>query len=655
MISDELEAPQRIPGSRPRALAEDRDRALHRRALLLHIAVACPSDANELSWRLARPHQAVHDDLETLMGEGLVHLHDGTLRTSIAPRIVAEATAAELQEIHDQVLAELASGAAARPATLVALAESGCHDEALYRLLIRAAGEHPEDAAVNGALSLVARARGESDDELRLLRAGDAAARGHAELVLTLSEELLTDAPHDVQHRAALLAAGAHIQGNRLERATALYDHVGAERIGIDGAWAVIAAVGQGDLDAARQWRAAMGDASLTSRDAGLTDFVDGLLQSLVGNGDGALDLLARAVSTLAPLGADLLLPETPASIAALVALGRGEPATAEVLLERALRADLGGETGRRRHILLTSWSRMVQGRMDAAERTLQDLDGADDFDAAQCLGDRDLLLYWCLKAGIAYRRTDLAEMRAAWREIRGHTFGLHITLYDLLPLGEMTVVAARLHDAARVQGMVASAMDVLDGLGHPISWAAPLHWHGVQAAFQSEDPAALIPHANALVAAEKTSAYAAILARAGQTWLEVLRREADFDSVEKSVRALAKTGHIWDASRLAGQAALQHPDRESALSMMQLAREISKDHARATTSAPKSSVLTARELEVGRLVLDGQGYRAIGEQLFISPKTVEHHVARIRSRLGASSRSELLAMLHDVLAGHDW
>lgn len=626
----------------------DGDRERERRAILLQIAVTCPCDAAELSRRIARPAQALHEDLKTLIDDGTVHIHDGSLRTSAATRIIAEATANELREIYDQVLAELASGLPARPALLVALAESGCADEALLHLLIRTVGESSDDAAALSALSTVARIRGCGEDELRLLRASDAATRGRTEHVLSLTDGLLASHSPQTASRAAILAAGAHTQENRLERASALYRHVGTERIQHDGAWAVLAALGQGNLAEAHQWRAAMGNDSLTSQAAGLIDLADGLLSSVTGNGDGALDLLARSVSTLAPIGSHLRLPETPAALAALVAIGRGEPATAEVLLERALRSELGGKVGRRRHMLLISWSLMVQGRMDAAERTVDEIGGIAE------LGDRDQLLYWCLRVGIARRRTDLVAMREAWREVRGHTFGMGMTLYDLLPLGELMVVAARLRDSSRVREMVQQAMQLLTDLNGPIVWAAPLHWHGVQAAFQAEDPSALIPHANALVRAEKTSVYAATLAQAGNTWLEVLRREADFQSVEASARALANSGHVWDAARLAGQAALQHPEREGALSMMQLAREINKDHQRTAVSAPKSSVLTSRELEVGRLVLDGQGYRAIGEQLFISPKTVEHHVARMRSRLGATSRGELLEKLHDAVTELD-
>ncbi|MDT0274350.1 helix-turn-helix transcriptional regulator [Blastococcus goldschmidtiae] len=49
-----------------------------------------------------------------------------------------------------------------------------------------------------------------------------------------------------------------------------------------------------------------------------------------------------------------------------------------------------------------------------------------------------------------------------------------------------------------------------------------------------------------------------------------------------------------------------------------------------------------------------GQTYREIGGRLFISAKTVEHHVSRIRQRLGASNRSDLLARLRFEIAQSD-
>ena len=122
------------------------------------------------------------------------------------------------------------------------------------------------------------------------------------------------------------------------------------------------------------------------------------------------------------------------------------------------------------------------------------------------------------------------------------------------------------------------------------------------------------------------------------------------------------------DATRLAGQAALQTPDGRISGAMLQLARdlklgatsaEIPSEESGAEPTAGASSQphqpaagspLSDREREVAELLLLGMPYRDIGGQLFISAKTVEHHVARIRRRLGVGSRSEMLSMLRAML-----
>ena len=38
--------------------------------------------------------------------------------------------------------------------------------------------------------------------------------------------------------------------------------------------------------------------------------------------------------------------------------------------------------------------------------------------------------------------------------------------------------------------------------------------------------------------------------------------------------------------------------------------------------------------------------YRQVGESLYLSAKTVEHHLARIKRRSGATTRAELLERL---------
>jgi DNA-binding CsgD family transcriptional regulator/tetratricopeptide (TPR) repeat protein len=61
-----------------------------------------------------------------------------------------------------------------------------------------------------------------------------------------------------------------------------------------------------------------------------------------------------------------------------------------------------------------------------------------------------------------------------------------------------------------------------------------------------------------------------------------------------------------------------------------------------------KSAVLTARELEVLRLVAEGRTNSEIGVLLFISTKTASVHVSHILAKLGVSSRVQAAGVAHD-------
>jgi ATP/maltotriose-dependent transcriptional regulator MalT len=58
----------------------------------------------------------------------------------------------------------------------------------------------------------------------------------------------------------------------------------------------------------------------------------------------------------------------------------------------------------------------------------------------------------------------------------------------------------------------------------------------------------------------------------------------------------------------------------------------------------PPSTILTARELEILRLVADGLSDHGIAERLVLSPHTVHRHVSNILSKLAESSRSAAVA-----------
>jgi DNA-binding NarL/FixJ family response regulator len=64
---------------------------------------------------------------------------------------------------------------------------------------------------------------------------------------------------------------------------------------------------------------------------------------------------------------------------------------------------------------------------------------------------------------------------------------------------------------------------------------------------------------------------------------------------------------------------------------------------------------LTSRELEVLRLVAAGLRNADIAGRLFVSPKTVDHHVSALLGKLGARTRAEAAARaarLLDLAAG---
>jgi len=65
----------------------------------------------------------------------------------------------------------------------------------------------------------------------------------------------------------------------------------------------------------------------------------------------------------------------------------------------------------------------------------------------------------------------------------------------------------------------------------------------------------------------------------------------------------------------------------------------------RGPSSATAAMPLTAREADVLDLVRHGLTNAQIGERLYISPKTAEHHVSSVLGKLGVRSRAEAAAL----------
>jgi DNA-binding NarL/FixJ family response regulator len=72
------------------------------------------------------------------------------------------------------------------------------------------------------------------------------------------------------------------------------------------------------------------------------------------------------------------------------------------------------------------------------------------------------------------------------------------------------------------------------------------------------------------------------------------------------------------------------------------LLREYSNAHRGCAGDGTSAALLAEREHAVLRLVALGHTDREIGQQLYISPRTVQNHLTRIRRKTGLHRRSEL-------------
>jgi DNA-binding NarL/FixJ family response regulator len=273
----------------------------------------------------------------------------------------------------------------------------------------------------------------------------------------------------------------------------------------------------------------------------------------------------------------------------------------------------------------------------------------------------RERLLRAALAAGIARRRGDIAGLREVWSGIEPLLARRTADLWQMEAVEELAVAATRLRRPGRVEPVLDLLEEIVARLGRPATWSVSLGWLRLHMAIVAEDADAAAEVAGRLAAITDGGARQRAQRTAATRWAAVLAGEVVPDAVLAATDDLHAAQLPWEASRLAGQAAIRTGDPAAARRLLERARELSEPEATGTRPAGPAAAaavgartgaggLSDREVTVARLVLDGSTHREIGAQLYIAPKTVEHHVARIRSKLGANTRAELLAVLREML-----
>ncbi|MEW2482263.1 isoniazid response ATPase/transcriptional regulator IniR [Mycobacterium sp. NPDC049093] len=538
----------------------------------------------------------------------------------------------------------------------VRLAEHGLRDDRLAEALAEHAAHNRARPARAARLYRAAVTAGAAAVSTRLADA--LALAGDCTTAARMADELLGSEDPSERATAVRVAASVAMHDGGAAQAADLFRWLGPYPDTLISSAAATSFLAAGDADAARASSNSEAAGPPTSTARAARSLAEGLVLSLDQPFAVTVARLGQAVT--AEYQAGSVAPDTPAALVTLAALHGGDSVRARSVISRAVRAGSGDEAfSAARHRLLLGWVKMQDGQLGAAAADAAAAEVGED------LHRRDALWAAALRTAIARRSGDSGAVQKHWYAAVEVLAEYSIDLFSLLPLGELWVAGARMRQVDRLEHTLSEAWSLLAALGNPVLWSVPLHWAGVHAGILANSPGAVAPHGQALTAAAGESAFARALANAGRIWLRVLANHVDTDEVTIAARGLSQFGLTWDGTRLASQAALQTPDPRVSQAMLQLARDLKQTsaveevevvsappHGAAPQApAPSSTKLSDREREVAELLLLGMPYRDIGSQLFISAKTVEHHVARIRRRLGAESRTEMLSMLRAMLA----
>lgn len=467
------------------------------------------------------------------------------------------------------------------------------------------------------------------EGEIGILRVMSLALLGRHSDALALADRLVRESARP-EPRMVTAAGLAH--GARFEAAAVTYESADPDD-----------SLGYGGAALAAPPRVLIGSPVVAhaSSSTGVTahaavELAEAAASMLVDSHEAALRLAEAA--ELAESSEVVLWPDTPHSLAAVLASARFDHETASGSIRRALDRAVGGAAHRRRHQAIAGWVAFRSGRWVDAISAVDDL-----YD--QPLSLRDRFLVSALDLSVRRASSDFADfdrrLDAATELVRRHP----LDLTSVFSHGAIARASARM-------GRPVAAATLLDQLQSfvgslPVDpWGRLAAWERVGAGLVGNDAAMAAAGADRLAAIDPDGPLTGV----ARTIADALDGTADVEGVDAAVDGLLGLGAVVDASLLASAAALALP-ASAAKPLLGRARTLrGRLPSRAVDEASGVGALSDRELDVAYELLAGHRYRDIGERLFISAKTVEHHVANIKAKLGSSSRAEMLSTLRTGL-----
>ncbi|HWM04037.1 MAG TPA: helix-turn-helix transcriptional regulator, partial [Actinophytocola sp.] len=429
---------------------------------------------------------------------------------------------------------------------------------------------------------------------------------------------------HDPDSLAAGVAAAAAAADGALFDSATRWRGVAATLDGAPGALAggrgALAASLAGDvetagmdLDNARQ--------KLTgAAPRGLSVLLDGVGATLAAT-RGEFEMAARRLAGLAvaTVPADPMAAERWDDLAVTVVVAAGADATAWDML--TAHPDRPHTTRSR---MLKSWLDLRAGRLADARAGLAAAGGRP-------ILRRDAVLAAAVTVGLARRAGDDEALRSAWHRVAPVLAGADVELMLLDVWGELSAAAAIVAPVER-DTIVAIMSAAVARAGGPSWGAATLAWWALQRAVVTGEPSAAEAAAERLADLAATDRRGAVRAAAARVWASILAGDVDARAVRAAAEALADSGQPWEAVALCGAAAAKLTEPTAVREVLATGRTLRA--ALATEDRGAVGGLSKRERSVGELLLDGLTQKEIGARLYISPKTVEQHVARLRQKL---------------------